>query len=98
LHIRGNGHATLEDHIDLVHLIIIVMVSLTMFSSSRLLHRGFLWHLLMIQKSLAFIQTVSCGAIDFTPLLGGLLLAIPVIVTIPAIYCIDLPIFLLLLL
>jgi hypothetical protein len=93
-------------------MIFIVGVSLTMFSSSWLLHSGLLWHLLTIKKSLALLQIVTYGVMDFAPLLsisrsmersflflfGGLLLAVPVIAVISMICCVDLPVFLLLLL
>jgi hypothetical protein len=110
--LQGDGQATPEDHTDLVHMIFIVGVSLTMFSSSWLLHSGLLWHLLTIKKSLALLQIVTYGVMDFAPLLsisrsmersflflfGGLLLAVPVIAVISMICCVDLPVFLLLLL
>jgi hypothetical protein len=110
--LQGDGQAAPEDHTDLVHMIFIVGVSLTMFSSSWLLHSGLLWHLLTIKKSLALLQIVTYGVMDFAPLLsisrsmersflflfGGLLLAVPVIAVISMICCVDLPVFLLLLL
>jgi hypothetical protein len=46
--LRGDGLATLEDYIDLVHLVFIVGISLTMFSSMWLLRRWLCWHLLVI--------------------------------------------------
>ncbi len=54
--LRGDGHATPEDHIDLSHLLIVVgRIGLAVFALLGLL--GHLscwwWHLLMIQKSFA---------------------------------------------
>jgi hypothetical protein len=46
--LRGNGHATPEDHVDLVHLLNTVRVSLMMFSPMQLLHHWLCWHLLAI--------------------------------------------------
>jgi hypothetical protein len=46
-----------------------VRICLTMFSSARLLHRLWCWHLLAIQKSLALFQIMPCGVMDLAPLL-----------------------------
>jgi hypothetical protein len=76
------------------------------------LHRGLLRHLVAIQKSLALLQIMSYGAMNFTPLLNisrsteqsflvlfsELLVVIPAVALILVIRCVDLPIFLLLLL
>jgi hypothetical protein len=54
--LQGDGHTTLEDHIDLIELIIIIGISSLMFSTSRLMCRWFLWHLLAIHKGSALLQ------------------------------------------
>jgi hypothetical protein len=40
--LQGNGHTTLEDHVDLIHMIIVVRINPLMFSSLWLLCRGLL--------------------------------------------------------
>jgi hypothetical protein len=62
LHLRGDGHATFEDHVDHSHLLIIVgRIGPAMFALSGLL--GHLcywwWHLLAIQKNFALFQIMS---------------------------------------
>jgi hypothetical protein len=109
--LRDDRQAAPKDHIDLIHLVFIVSIRPMMFSSTRLLRHLRCWHLLAVQKSLALLQIVSCGAMDFAPLLciiremelplllllRGLLLVIFTVSTIPAICSVDLPIILLLL-
>jgi hypothetical protein len=72
-----------------------------MFSLLWLLCRGLLWHLLVIYKSLALLQIVSHGEMDFTSLprisrstekyflflVSGLLLAVPTITVIRDALC-----------
>jgi hypothetical protein len=56
LFLRGDGHATSEDHIDLFHLLIVVgRIGPTVFSPSGFLGRlsWWWWLLLAIQKSFA---------------------------------------------
>jgi hypothetical protein len=98
--LRGDGQATPKDHIDLIHLVYIVGIGSTMFTSGRLFHRRSWWqHLLAIQKSLALLQIMSIGTMDLTTLLYisrvveqfslvllyGLLLSVLTISAVPAI-------------
>jgi hypothetical protein len=98
--LRGDGHATSEDHVNLPHTILIVEIGSTMFTSTGFLgHRCLWWHLLTIQKSFALFQIVSDGMMNLAPLfyidramelsllllVRGLLLAISVISMISAI-------------
>jgi hypothetical protein len=106
--LQGDGHATSKDHIDLIHMLLIVGIGSMMFPSARLLHRLWWWHLLVTQKSSTFFQIMPCDMMNLTPLLRigramertllllicGLLLLIPVI---SMIGCVDLLIILLLL-
>jgi hypothetical protein len=59
--LRGGGHATFEDHVDLSHLLIVVRIGLAGFVPMGLLgHRCCEWlHLLAIQNFFALFQIVS---------------------------------------
>jgi hypothetical protein len=90
----------------LVELLIIVRIISMMVSSPWLLRRWLLQHLLVIQKSSAFLKIMPYCAVDHAPLLNVsmtteqslLLLLSRLLLSIPTIGCIDFPIFLLLLL
>jgi hypothetical protein len=56
LRLRVDGHATSKDHVDLIKLIVIVRISLAMFSSSWLMCCWLVWHLLAIQKTSTLFQ------------------------------------------
>jgi hypothetical protein len=68
--LRGDGHSTPKDHIDLAYLILVIGIGSTMFATTWLLcHWCWWWHLLMVQKSFALFQIMSYGTMDLTPLL-----------------------------
>jgi hypothetical protein len=92
--LRGDGHATSDDYVNLPHLILIIGIGLAMFTSTEFLgHRCWWWHLFAIQKSFTLFQIVSGGTMDLAPLfyvsrvmelsflllIRGFLLMIPVI-------------------
>jgi hypothetical protein len=48
LRLRGDGQSVPEDHVDFIHLVLIVGISPMMFSSTRLLRRWLHRHLFVI--------------------------------------------------
>jgi hypothetical protein len=114
LRLRGDGHATPEDNIDLPHLLIFVRICSTLINSPGLLwHRRYWgWHLLLTQESFALFQIMPHNAVNLTSLLHvigtpkrpllfllrGLLAmvsAVPSVLTIALVSCVDLTLFLL---
>jgi hypothetical protein len=71
LRLRGDGHATSKDHINISYLFITVRINPTLINPPGLLRhqRCWRWQLLPIQKSLALFHIVSCDAVNLAPLL-----------------------------
>jgi hypothetical protein len=71
LRLGCDGHATLEDDVDLCHLLIAIKICPMLINSSGLLWhwRHWWWHLLLIQKSLALFQIMPRGTVNLAPFL-----------------------------